>query len=466
MTDANAAKRDQLATDLYPKGQYPLGKPSVVPDVTVDEDPFPEETDDLMAEVLAKANLRSAYQRVLRNKGAPGVDGVRVEGLKAQLQTHWPQIKEALRAGTYQPQPVRAVSIAKPDGGTRTLGIPTVMDRLIQQAIHQVLSPLYDPNFSAHSYGYRPGRSAGQAVRQAREHIAAGYGWLVDLDLEKFFDRVNHDILMSRLARRIEDKRLLQLIRHYLEAGMMTGGLETARSKGMPQGGPLSPLLSNIQLDELDKELEARGHRFCRYADDCNIYVKSERAGKRVLDSVSRFLHRRLKLRINPTKSGVARPSQRAFLGYSVYGYGDRARLKVAPKAIKRLKGRLKALFRRGRGQHLLRFIEQLNPVLRGWLNYYRHIGVTGILRELDGWIRRHLRKILWRQWKRVYSRTRMLMRLGLGEVRAWTSATNGRGPWWNAGASHMNQAVPKRLFDRMKLVSLVDQYRRLTSTT
>lgn len=466
MTDANTAKGAPLVADLYPKGQYPLGKPSAVPDVTADEDPFPEETDDLMAEVLAKANLRSAYQRVLRNKGAPGVDGVGVERLKAQLQAHWPEIKEALRAGSYQPQPDRAVSIAKPDGGTRTLGIPTVMDRLIQQAIHQVLSPLYDPDFSAHSYGYRPGRSAGQAVRQAREHIASGYGWIVDLDLEKFFDRVNHDILMSRLARKIEDKRLLRLIRRYLEAGMMIGGLETVRNEGMPQGGPLSPLLSNILLDELDKELEARGHRFCRYADDCNIYVKSERAGKRVLESVSRFLQRRLKLRVNQSKSGVSRPSKRAFLGYSVYGRGDNARLKVAPKAIKRLKGKLKALFRRGKGQHLPGFIQQLNPVLRGWLNYYRHIGVTGILRELDGWIRRHLRKILWRQWKRVYSRAKTLMRLGLSEVRAWTSATNGRGPWWNAGTSHMNRAVPKHLFDRMKLVSLVDQHRRLTSTT
>ena len=438
----------------------------VVPDVTAEEDPFPEETDDLMAEIAAKANMRSAYQRVLRNKGAPGVDGVGVEGLKAQLQTHWPKIKEELLAGNYQPQSVKAVSIPKPDGGTRTLGIPTVMDRLIQQAIHQILSPLYDPKFSAHSYGYRPGRSAGEAVRQAREHIAAGYGWVVDLDLEKFFDRVNHDILMSRLARNIEDKRLLKLIRRYLEAGIMTGGLETVRREGMPQGGPLSPLLSNILLDELDKELEARGHRFCRYADDCNIYVKSERSGKRVLESVSRFLHKRLRLKVNQAKSGVARPSQRSFLGYSVYGRRGNVRLKVAPKAIKRLRGKLKAMFRRGRGQHLLKLIQQLNPVIRGWLNYYRDIGVTGVLSELDGWIRRHLRKILWRQWKRPFTRARALMRFGLDEVRAWTSATNGRGPWWNAGASHMNQALPKRLFDRMQLVSLVDQYRRLTSTT
>lgn len=466
MMDENTAKRAQPVTDLYPEGQYPLGKRLVVPAVTAEEDPFPEKTDDLMVEIVAQANMRSAYQRVLGNKGAPGVDGVGVDGLKAQLQTHWPRIKEALLVGDYQPQAVKAVSIPKPDGGTRTLGIPTVMDRLIQQAVHQVLGQLYDPQFSAHSYGYRPGRSAGQAVRQAREHIASGCDWVVDIDLEQFFDRVNHDILMSRLARKIEDKRLLKLIRRYLEAGMMSGGLETVRREGTPQGGPLSPLLSNILLDELDKELERRGHRFCRYADDCNIYVRSERAGQRVLSSVTKFLHRRLKLKVNPAKSGVSRPSQRSFLGYSVYGRGDKARLKVAPKAVKRLKGKLKALFRRGRGQHLLRLVQALNPVLRGWLNYYRYIGVTGILGELDGWIRRHLRKILWRQWKRVYTRAKMLMRLGLSEGRAWTSAVNGRGPWWNAGASHMNQALPKRLFDRIKLVSLVDQLQRLTSTT
>jgi RNA-directed DNA polymerase len=462
-TDKSA---EMLAADLYPKGQYPLGKPSVVAAVTVDEDPFPEETDDLMADIVARANMMKAYERVKRNKGAPGVDGVTVDELKAQLQVHWPRIKAALLAGEYKPAAVRAVDIPKPGGGTRTLGIPTVMDRLIQQAIHQVLSPLYDPGFSAHSYGFRPGRNAGQAVRQAREYIAGGYDWVVDLDLEKFFDRVNHDILMSRLARRIKDKRLLRLIRRYLEAGMMRGGLVTARTEGTPQGGPLSPLLSNILLDELDQELEQRGHRFCRYADDCNVYVKSERAGQRVLASITRFLEQRLRLKVNAEKSGVAHPAHRVFLGYSVHSSRSRGvRLKVSAKAVKRLRGNLKAVFRRGRGRHLLKVIKELNLILRGWLNYYRHIGVTGILQELDGWIRRHLRKILWRQWKRVFTRAKMLMRLGLEEARAWISATNGRGPWWNAGASHMNQALPKWRFDRLGLVSLVDLYRRLRST-
>lgn len=443
-----------------------MGKPSVVPDVTVDEDPFPEETSDLMADVVARANLHAAYKRVMRNRGAPDVDGVTVDELKTQLQTHWPKIREALLAGDYQPQAIRTVDIPKPDGGTRTLGIPTVLDRLIQQAIHQVLNPLYDPMFSEHSYGYRPGRSAGDAVRQARKHIAAGCGWVVDLDLEKFFDRVNHDILMSRLARRIKDKRLLKLIRRYLEAGMMIGGLETIRHEGMPQGGPLSPLLSNILLDELDQDLEARGHRFCRYADDCNIYVKSERAGRRVLTSISQFLARRLKLRVNQGKSGVARPSQRTFLGYTVHGSGANTRLKIAPKSLLRLKSKLKALFRQGRGLNLLKLVKHLNPILRGWLNYYRHTRVTGVLEELDCWIRRHLRKILWRQWKRPFTRAKMLMRLGLNEVRAWMSALNGRGPWWNAGALHLRHALPNRFFARAGLVSLVAQYHRLLSTT
>jgi RNA-directed DNA polymerase len=462
-TDKSA---EMLATDLYPKGQYPLGKPSVVTPVTVNEDPFPEEADDLMADIVARANMMKAYERVKRNKGAPGVDGVTVDGLKAQLQHHWPRIKAELQAGGYKPETVRAVDIPKPGGGVRTLGIPTVMDRLIQQAIHQVLSPLYDPGFSVHSYGFRPGRSAGQAVCRAREYIADGYGWVVDLDLEKFFDRVNHDILMSRLARRVKDKRLLRLIRRYLEAGMMRGGLVTARSEGTPQGGPLSPLLSNILLDELDRELERRGHRFCRYADDCNIYVKSERAGQRVLASITRFLEQRLRLKVNAEKSGVARPARRVFLGYSVHRGAKGVRLKVSAKAVTRLKGNLKAMFRRGRGRHLRKVIKELNPILRGWLNYYRHLEITGILKELDGWLRRHLRKILWRQWKRVSTRAKMLMRLGLEEARAWISATNGRGPWWNAGASHMNQALPKWRFDRLGLISFVDLYRRLRSTT
>jgi RNA-directed DNA polymerase len=416
----------------------------------------------LMSAVLERGNMMRAYERVLRNKGAPGVDGMAVGELKAHLKVHWPEIKEQLLEGRYQPLPVRKVEIPKPGGGQRMLGIPSAQDRLIQQALHQILSPLFEETFSTHSYGFRAGRSAAQAVQQARSYIEEGRRWVVDADLEKFFDRVNHDILMSRLARKVEDKRILKLIRSYLQAGIMEGGITTARTEGTPQGGPLSPLLSNILLTDLDRELERRGHRFCRYADDCNIYVRSQRAGERVLVSMTHFLESRLKLRVNRDKSGVDRPWKRSFLGYTVCSRKYNVRLKVAPKSIQRLKGNLKALFRAARGRSIRRTLAELAPKLRGWANYFRHAGVKGVFEELDGWIRRHLRKILWRQWKRPLTRARKLMRLGLSEVRAWTSATNGRGPWWNSGASHLNQALPKKRFDRLGLVSLMDQFHRL----
>jgi RNA-directed DNA polymerase len=434
--------------------------------VTAGEDHFHEKPEDLLATVLERPNMRLAYDRVLRNKGAPGVDGLTVGELKAYLKERWPEHREALLRGEYQPQPVRRVDIPKSGGGIRHLGIPTVLDRLIQQALHQVLSPVFEPGFSDHSYGFRPGRNAGQAVRQARDYVEAGYRWVIDLDLEKFFDRVNHDILMSRVARRIKDPRILKLIRTYLESGVCEGGLVSARKTGTPQGGPLSPLLSNILLTDLDRELESRGHKFCRYADDCNIYVRSEAAGERVLASITHYLASTLELRVNREKSGVGRPWQRKFLGYSVCNRKRNVRLKVAPEAIKRFKGDLKAVFRWGRGRSIHSVIEELNPKVRGWMNYFRHIGVKGILQALDGWIRRHLRKILWRQWKRSYTRAKRLMRLGLEEMRAWNSAQNGRGAWWNAGAPHMHQALPKRRFDRIGLVSLVDYYQRLECST
>jgi RNA-directed DNA polymerase len=318
------------------------------------------------------------------------------------------------------------------------------------------LSPLFDAGFSIHSYGFRPGRSAHQALIQAREHVAGGRRWVVDLDLEKFFDRVHHDVLMSRVARRVSDKRMLCLIRRYLQAGIMEGGLVSQPTMGTPQGGPLSPLLSNILLDDLDKELEGRGHRFCRYADDVNIYVGSRRAGERVLKSIERFLERRLRLCVNRQNSAVARPWKRTFLGYSMTWH-KRPRLKVAPSSIKRLKMALKKLFRQGRGQNLGKFIESLKLTLRGWINYFRLSEVKGIFEALDGWIRRRLRCIIWRQWKRSYARAKGLMKRGIGEARAWQSATNGRGPWYNSGASHMNQAFAKSFFDQLGLVSLLD---------
>jgi RNA-directed DNA polymerase len=336
---------------------------------------------------------------------------------------------------------------------------------LIQQALNQVLQPLFDPEFSASSYGFRPGRSAHQAVQAARGYVAAGKRWVVDLDLEKFFDRVNHDVLMARVARKVEDERVLKLIRRYLEAGLMEGGITSMRTEGTPQGGPLSPLLSNILLDDLDRELEKRGLSFCRYADDCNIYVGSKRAGERVMQEVTAFLERRLKLKVNASKSAVARPWERKFLGYSMTWH-KKPKLKIAEASRKRLAEKLRKTMREARGKSLKQTIERLNPVLRGWIAYFRLTEVKGVLEELDGWIRRKLRTVLWRQWKRVYARAKNLMRAGIDKVRAWRSATNGRGPWWNGGASHMNAAYPKSWFDRMGLVSLLETRQRLTSAS
>jgi RNA-directed DNA polymerase len=416
----------------------------------------------MMEAVVGRENMRAAYDQVVGNKGSAGIDEMTVQDLKPYLQEQWPRIKEELLRGEYQPKPVRRVDIPKPGGkGTRMLGIPCVLDRLIQQALHQVLQPFFDPTFSESSYGFRPGRGAHQAVLQAKEFVREGRRWVVDMDLEKFFDQVNHDLLMERVKRRVKDKRVLALIRRYLQAGMMESGLETQRTQGTPQGGPLSPLLSNILLDDLDKELERRDHAFCRYADDCNIYVRSKRAGERVLESITRFVEKRLKLRVNPEKSAVDRPWKRKFLGYSLTWHKE-AKLKVAPESVKRLKANLRERFRQGRGRSLTRVIQSLQPLLTGWINYFRHAEVKGIFEELDSWIRRKLRAIVWRQWKRVYTRARNLMKRGLEAAHAWKCAFNGRGPWWNAGASHMNKAFPKKLFEQLGLVSLLDRIRHL----
>jgi len=418
-----------------------------------------------MEAVVERNNLFSAYERVVKNEGAPGVDRLPVSEFKPWLQRHWARARQDLLTGVYQPEAVRKVEIPKPQGGVRTLGIPTVLDRLIQQALNQVLQPLFDPEFSSSSYGFRPGRNAHQAVQAAQGYVAAGKRWVVDLDLEKFFDRVNHDVLMARVARKVKDERVLKLIRRYLEAGLMEGGVTSMRREGTPQGGPLSPLLSNILLDDLDRELERRGLSFCRYADDCNIYVGSKRSGERVMQSVTAFLEQRLKLKVNASKSAVARPWERKFLGYSMTWH-KKPKLKIAEASRKRLAEKIRKMMREARGQSLQQAIERLNPVLRGWIAYFRLTEVKGVLEDLDGWIRRKLRSVLWRQWKRVYTRAKNLMRVGIDEVRAWRSATNGRGPWWNGGASHMNAAYPKSWFDRMGLVSLLETRQRLTSAS
>lgn len=422
--------------------------------------------ENLMEAVVEKENMVAALARVVSNKGAAGVDGMSVDELEYHLRTAWPVIKRELLNGSYRPSPVRGKEIAKAGGkGVRQLGIPTVVDRLIQQALLQVLEPLFEPNFSARSYGFRPGRSAQQAVRQAREYVAEGRRWVVDIDLEKFFDRVNHDVLMSRVARKVVDKRVLGLIRKFLQAGIMKDGLAKPRSEGTPQGGPLSPLLSNILLDDLDKELERRGHAFCRYADDCNIYVRTQEAGERVMSSITRFLSERLRLRVNPEKSAVGRPWRRKFLGYSMT-VEKSPRLRVSKDSVKRFKVDTRRKMRRGRGMNLDVFIHELTTSLRGWYNYYRLNEVKGVFEQLDEWLRRRLRLLLWRRWKKPKTRIKNLLKRGLEKVRSTISAYNGRGPWWNSGASHMNQAFPKQYFDEHGLISFLDSFQSTQNST
>jgi group II intron reverse transcriptase/maturase len=420
-----------------------------------------ERESGLMETMCERGNLMLAYQRVVKNKGAAGVDGIGIAQFKDHLKQHWPTIKAKRLAGGYMPQPVRRVDRLKPQGGVRTLGIPTLADRRIQHALHQVLSPIFEAEFSESSYGFRPGRNAHQAVKAARQYVAEGRRVVVDRDLEKFFDRVNHDLLMEKLSKKIGDGRVLRLIRRYLEAGMMAEGIVSPRTQGTPQGGPLSPLLSNILLTGLDRELERRGHAFCRYADDCNIYVGSQAAGERVMASITRFLADTLKLTVNAAKSAVAHPWKRKFLGYSLTWH-KAPKLKIAPTSLKRLEDKIREVLKGARGRSLTTVITALNPILRGWMAYFKLTETRTALEELDGWIRHKLRCILWRQWKRPYTRAMNLMKAGLTEERAFRSAFNQRGAWWNSGASHMNQAFPKSFFDRLGLVSLLDTTRRL----
>lgn len=411
----------------------------------------------LIEQVIDSENLNLAWKKVSRNKGAAGVDGLDIEATAEVLRQNRQGIEAELLAGTYKPRPVRRVEIAKASGGVRLLGVPTVTDRWIQQAVLQVIGPLFEASFSEHSYGFRPGRSAHQAVLAAREHQRQGKRWVVDLDLASFFDEVNHDLLIGRVCRKVKDQRIVQLIQAYLNAGVMLGGLVQATPKGTPQGGPLSPLLSNILLDELDKELEKRGHAFCRYADDCNVYVASKRSGERVMRSLTRFLEGRMKLKVNREKSAVDRPGKRTFLGYS-FTHHTQPKIRVPEKTCMKMREKLRALFRLGRGRNLGRFIQEaLNPLLRGWMNYFRLSETYGFADELDQWIRRRLRLLLWVQWKRAATRLKRLLQAGLEKVRAFRSANNGRGPWFNSGASHMNHAYPAKFFAPLGLLNLLD---------
>ena len=421
----------------------------------------------LLEGVVASGNMTRAWRQVKRNRGGAGVDGRSIAETAAYLRTAWPRIRQSLRDGTYTPYPVRRHEIRKPNGGVRKLGIPTVVDRLIQQAICQVLTPLFDPGFSDFSYGFRPKRSAHDAVRQARQYQEAGKQWVVDMDLKQFFDEVNHDILMARVGRKVKDKRVKRLIDAYLKSGvvLLDGGCE-ATEKGTPQGGPLSPLLSNILLDDLDKELERRGHSFCRYADDCNIYVASRRAGERVLRSVTEFVERYLKLKVNRRKSAVARPWKRKFLGFSTQKVFGRIRTSIPEETLRRFHDKLKELFHIGRGRNMSRLVsERLNPVLRGWFQYFVLGASRRQLQTLDFWIRRHLRCIIWRQWKRPSTRLKKLRALGISHDDAY-AAYNRRGPWRNAGLPQLKQALSPDYFRRLGLYGLTDSLDALRRTS
>ena len=415
----------------------------------------PASTECLMEEVCQRENLKRALQRVRSNKGSPGVDGMTVGELPDYLREHWPTIRDSLLCGTYKPQPAKRVEIPKPGGGMRKLGIPTVLDRFVQQAVLPVLQKHWDATFSEHSYGFRPGRSAHQAVAKAQQYVSEGCGWVVDIDLEKFFDRVNHDMLMGRMARRVSDKRLLKLIRAFLNAGVMENGLVGPTTEGTPQGGPLSPLLSNIVLDDLDRELERRGHRFVRYADDCNIYVRSERAGRRVMDRVTRFITRKLKLKVNETKSKVDRPQRCKFLGFRLVRNRTIKR-GLAPQTVQRFKRRVRELTRRTRGVSLERMVEQLSRYLIGWRGYFGYCETLSVLGALDSWIRRRLRCVVWKQCKRGRKRFAELRACGVGKDLAAQTAGSVHGPWRISRSPALSYAFPSAYFTALGLPSLV----------
>lgn len=419
----------------------------------------------MMEQILSYQNVTSALERVERNKGSHGVDGMSVQTLRSHLMDHWSTLRTELIKGTYLPQPVRRVEIPKPNGGVRKLGIPTVIDRFIQQAIAQVLNKQFDPSFSKQSYGFRPNKRGHDAVRQAKRYIKEGYRWVVDIDLEKFFDKVNHDRLMRILSRRIEDPKVLQLIRRYLQSGVMEKGLVSPNTEGTPQGGPLSPLLSNIVLDELDKELEKRGLRFVRYADDCNIYVRSKRAGERIMKSITTFIERKLKLKVNHEKSAVDRPWKRKFLGFTFTFHRKEPKVRIAKQSIQRFKQRIREITSRKWSISMRDRIEKLNRYLVGWLGYYQLADTPSVLAKLDGWIRRRLRMIRWKEWKKVKTKHRNLTKLGIKPNKAWEWANTRLGYWRIAKSPILDRTLDNHYWLNQGLKSLLTRYETLRLT-
>lgn len=453
-------KTNQMAFELEPRGEAPgellkgtQTKPTRLTGTL---------TPSLMEAVVSRDNMRAAYKRVKANKGAPGIDGLSVDNLGAYLKDHWPEMKQQLLNGTYTPLPVKRVTIPKPTGGVRNLGIPIVVDRLIQQALLQVLTPIFDPTFSASSYGFRPGRSAHQALRAAKKHVEDGKTWVVDIDLEQFFDRVNHDLLMARVARKVQDKTVLKLIRSYLNAGVMANGVKTQTGIGTPQGGPLSPLLANILLDDLDQELAKRGHSFCRYADDCNIYVASQRAGERVMASTTDFVERKLKLKVNQKKSAVDRPGKRKFLGLRVVGDKE-PHISIAPQSLERFKKKIREITKRNRGVSLGRVIDDVNRYCIGWIHYFGIAKAKSIAQALDGWIRRRLRCYIWKQWKTWRCRVDHLLKAGIDPSLTYGTASGKHGSWKVALTPAMTIAVPNGYLESIGYKSLYARYMALS---
>lgn len=412
----------------------------------------------LMERILSRENLLSALKRVERNKGSHGVDEMPVQNLRKHILEHWESMKMELLEGTYKPQPVRRVEIPKPDGGVRLLGIPTVTDRLIQQAIAQVLTTLYDPTFSEHSYGFRPKRSAHGAIRKAKGYMQEGNRWVIDIDLEKFFDKVNHDRLMGTLSKRIEDKRLLKLIRNYLKSGIMINGIVTTSEEGTPQGGPLSPLLSNIVLDELDKELEERGHKFVRYADDCNIYVKTKKAGNRVMGSVTSFIEGRLKLKVNLNKSAVDRPWKRKFLGFS-FTLHKEPKVRIAKESMKRMKNKIREITSRKKPYPMDYRIKKLNQYLMGWCGYFALADTPSVFRAFDSWIRRRLRMCMWKNWKKPSTKVRKLIGLGAPKDKAYEWGNSRKSYWRISKSPVLHRTLGNSYWSSQGLKSLLSRY-------